>query len=98
MAEKLRLFATIHPKPEHYEAARDALLQIIPQTLEEPGCAIFILHEGRGGDGKLYLYEEFDDEAALEAHYAQPFILEVFARYQGWLAEPVQAIKLTKLS
>ncbi len=97
MAQPLHLFARIVPRAEHFEDARDAIRAIIPQTLEEPGCHTFLLHEGEG-DGCLYLYEVFADQAALEAHGRQPYTREVFAKYQEWLAEPVQVTRMRRVS
>lgn len=97
MAERLYLSARIVPKAEHFDDVRDAIRAIIPQTLEEPGCHAFVLHEGEG-DGCLYLYEVFADQAALEAHGRQPYTQEVFAKYQEWLAEPVQVTRMRRVS
>lgn len=97
MTEPLHLFARIVPKAEHFADARDAIQAIIPQTLEEPGCHAFVLHEGEG-DGCLYLYEVFADQAALEAHGREPYTREVFARYEEWLAEPVQVTRMRRVS
>ena len=97
MTEPLSLFAQITPKAQHFDAAREAVLEIIPATLEEAGCREFVLHEARDGSGKLFLYETWDNEAALEAHYAQPYTRSVLERYKDWLAAPVQVTKLTRL-
>ncbi len=88
------LIAQIVPKPQHLAEARTALENILPATRAEPGCRVFNLLEG---DGALWLYEEWDDKAALEAHYIQPYTREVFAAYQDWLAEPVDITELEKL-
>lgn len=97
MNEPLHIFARIAPKPEYYEATRDAILGIIPPTLAEPGCHAFVLHEGHD-DGCLYLYETFADEDALAAHGRQSYTQAVFARYEEWLAEPLQVTRMTRLS
>ncbi len=91
------LFAKISPKPEFMAAARRAIEDIVSLTLQEPGCRKFVLHEGVG-DGCLYLYEEWVDEAALERHYLQPYIAAVFEAYKEWLSEPVEITKLSRLS
>lgn len=97
MTSTLHLFAPIEPKAEHFEAVRNAILDIIPATLKEPGCHVFVLHEGRG-DGRLYLYEEFKDEASLKAHNAMPYTRAIFARYDEWLVELPRPIRMTRLS
>ncbi|MDO9425916.1 MAG: putative quinol monooxygenase [Methylobacterium sp.] len=94
MSDPLTLFARISPKPEHRAAARDAVLDILAVTRSEPGCRRFTLHDDRDGGGDLYLYEVWDDEAALAAHHAQPYTRAVFDRYRTWLSEPVEITRL----
>ncbi|WMS40936.1 putative quinol monooxygenase [Acuticoccus sp. MNP-M23] len=97
MTEPLFLFAQIRPKPVHFDAAREAIRRIVPETENEPGCQGFALHEN-AQDGCLYLYEEWRDEDALKAHYAQPYTKAVFAKYENWLAEPVVITKMRRLA
>lgn len=82
------VIARIAPKPEHCEAVKAALLGIIPATLAEPGCRVFTLLEGQQ---ELWLFEEFDDEAALRFHLEQEYTKAVSDNYPEWLSEPVQA-------
>ena len=96
MTEKsLFVFAKISPKPECFEDARNAVLEIVPKTLREPGCLQFELYEGNSDDC-LYLYEEWQDEGALAEHYQQPYTQAVFESYQQWLASPVEVQKMAK--
>jgi quinol monooxygenase YgiN len=82
------VIARITPKPEHFEAVKTALLGIIPATLAEPGCRVFTLLEGQQ---ELWLFEEFDNEAALRFHLEQAYTKAVSDNYREWLSEPVQA-------
>ncbi len=93
----LHLFARITPKPQHMAEARAAILNAVPQTLAEPGCHQFTVHETQEGDA-ICLYEEWADQAALDTHYAMPYIAEIFALYEAWLAKPVEITKMKKLS
>ena len=95
MFDTLCVVATITPLPEHFNDARNAIDGIISDTLEEPGCQMFRLLEG--DDGRLRLYEEWDDEAALQAHYDQSYTKAVFASYENWLAEPVEIVRLRRI-
>jgi quinol monooxygenase YgiN len=65
-----------------------ALLGIIPATLAEPGCRVFTLLEG---PEELWLFEEFDDEAALRFHLEQEYTKAVSNNYSEWLKERVDA-------
>ena len=97
MIDSLLIFAQIKPKPEHYDDAKTAIIGILAQTREEPGCHQFQLNEGLEDDC-LYLYEEWQSQAALDDHYAQPYIVSVFDSYESWLAQPVNITKLTKVA
>lgn len=94
---ELALFAKITPKPQHRAAAETAIRGILGATRAEPGCRRFSLHAGDGADEALYLYEIWDDEAALAAHYAAPYTQAVFEAYRDWLAAPVEIVRLRRL-
>ena len=95
----LFLFATIRPKPVHFDDARAALDGLIPLTLAEPGCHVFAAFEGEdAGQRVLHLFEHFADQAALDAHYAKDYTKEVFASYETWLGAPVEIVHLSPLS
>lgn len=87
----LAVFATITPKPEHLDAARQAIVGILQDTRAEAGCLTFDLHEDPVA-GKLYLYEIWSGQAALDAHYAQPYTKAVCQAYELWLAAPVESV------
>lgn len=90
----LIVFAKIHPKVEYFDDTRMSLEVLVPITLAESGCRQFTLHEDFNGGGCLYLYEEFESELALEAHYAQDYTMRVIANYEEWLARPVDVTKM----
>ncbi|WP_095588508.1 putative quinol monooxygenase [Actibacterium ureilyticum] len=94
----LSVFATITPKPEFRDQVEASLKSILAPTREEPGCHRFELHAGNDGDANLYLVETWQDEAALQAHYAEPYITSVFASYGDWLAHPPAVIKMTPVA
>jgi quinol monooxygenase YgiN len=96
--KNLTLFAKITPKPEHFEDAYVALKNILPATRAEKGCQYFTLHEDRDQAGALYLFEAWDDEAALEFHYKQDFVLDVKKSYETWLAKPLEITLMSELA
>ncbi len=50
------------------EAAR----QLAEASRREPGCISYIPHELAGDSSLVMIYEQYRDEAALEAHRASP--------------------------
>jgi len=94
--ETLFIFAKITPKPEYLIDAREAILDIVEKTRLEAGCKQFVLHDG-ANDSCLYLYEEWQNEVALEEHYLQEYTKAVFEKYQNWLAKAVEITKMVKV-
>jgi quinol monooxygenase YgiN len=90
------IFAKITPKQKYFEASKDAIKEIIPQTRNEAGCLAFTLHED--GDGSLYLYEEWVDDKALKKHHEMNYTKAVFEAYTNWLSTPPVITKLIKLA
>ena len=86
----LHIFATIRPKAEHFAEAKAALEQLVAPTLAEL--------ENRDEPGLLHLFEIFDDDEAVAAHYAQDYTKAVFASYKAWLAAPVEVQHLAATS
>lgn len=93
MTDQLNVIAKIKPHTENLGAARNAICAIVDRTRAEPGCVTFRLSEN-AKDGSLHLYEEWRDEAALEAHHQQPYTKAVFEAYKDWLVEEPDIIHL----
>ena len=45
-------------------------------TRREPGCRMYLVHRSTTDPRKFFLYEQYDDQAALDAHRAAPHFLE----------------------
>ena len=97
MSNSLFIFAEINPKPEHFKDAQQAITGILDQTRAECGCRSFNLFEAPDHD-RLYLFEEWKDQDALDQHHAQPYKSAVFKSYEGWLAETPRILPLHGLS
>jgi quinol monooxygenase YgiN len=93
---RISIFAKITPKRGYQNEARQALLELIVPTLDEDGCYVFRLHED--GEGYLYLYEEFESEAALKMHMDKPYTKAVLAQYETWLAAPIEVTRMIRLA
>lgn len=60
--------------------ARDALALLCRETLQEPGCSLFVLHYDRNEPSRFVLWERFDDEAAFRAHFEASHTKEYIAK------------------
>ncbi|WP_310620863.1 putative quinol monooxygenase [Flexibacterium corallicola] len=93
MSHPLFIFAEITPKPEHFKDAQQAIISILDETRAEAGCRSFDLFTSPAGD-TLYLFEEWDNQSALDQHHDQPYTRAVFKSYEEWLAKPPRILPL----
>ena len=64
---------------------------------KEPGCAMYVVHRHKTDPRRFFIYEQYKDDAALEAHRAAPHFLQfakkelpkVADRVEGHLFEPL---------
>jgi quinol monooxygenase YgiN len=60
---------------------RDELLrafrELVPRALDEAGVSAFRLHEDREQPGHFTLYERYDDQGAVESHFATEHFLVI---------------------
>ena len=64
---------------------------------KEPGCVMYQVHRHKTDSRRFFIYEQYKDEAALEAHRASPHFLQyakkelpkVAERVEGQLFEPL---------
>ncbi len=96
ITSSLFVIAKIVLKSKYCAFGKEAIIGILASTRAESGCIQFELHEDINNN-TLFLYEEWVDHAALDAHYEQDYTKLVFANYSEWLAEPIEVSKLTKL-
>ena len=58
--------------PEDRKQVLEAVQQLATASRQEPGCITYIPHELAGDSSLVMIYEQYRDEAALEAHRASP--------------------------
>ena len=72
IANELRLIADITAKPEHIDAVRKALNNLVEPSRAEDGCLQYDLHEDLERPGHFIFFERWRDAAALAAHAKAP--------------------------
>ena len=80
--------ARIVAKPDSVEHVKAVLLEAIDPTRREHGCIVYDLMQNRADPTDFTFYEEWTDEAALDAHSRSAHIAAGFARLEGHLAAP----------
>ena len=80
------------------EAETTALFSKLTQeSRKEPGCVTYQVHRHRTEPRRFFIYEQYKDDAALEAHrnaphflqYAKKDLPKVADRVEGHLFEPL---------
>ena len=77
-------------KPEFvrdFEAAIDENARLSRET--EPGCRQFDVCRDPAEPAVFYLYELYDDEAAIQAHLKSAHFLQMDQRTSGWVHSKV---------
>ncbi len=59
-------------QPGHEEEARSFFEKLMPATRLEPGCRMYLVHRSLADRRRFFLYEQYDDQAALDDHRAAP--------------------------
>ncbi len=65
-------------KPGHEDEAVGRLRAMTEATRREPGCRFYQAHRSTT-DPRRFFYEQYDDQAALDAHRAAPYFVEHIA-------------------
>ena len=80
------------------EAEATAILErLTGESRKEPGCVMYQVHKHKTDPRRFFIYEQYKDDAALEAHRTAPHFLQlakkdlvkVADRTEGYLYEPL---------
>ncbi|HTC48787.1 MAG TPA: putative quinol monooxygenase [Candidatus Aquilonibacter sp.] len=71
--------------------------KLTEESRREPGCAMYQVHRHKTEPRRFFIYEQYKDDAALEAHRAAPHFLQyarkdltkIADRVEGQLYEPL---------
>lgn len=82
----LALVVEFRIKPEHVAAFAVAIADNARASRDtEPGCRQFDVCRDPGDEQLFFLYELYDDEAAIQAHLQAPHFLQMDALTAGWV-------------
>ena len=84
-------------KPDCGDEAARVFKILTAESRKEPGCLMYVVHRHRSDPGRFFIYEQYADDAALEAHRNSLHFLEYVRkqlpllgeRLQGDLYEPI---------
>jgi autoinducer 2-degrading protein len=71
--------------------------KLTTESRKEPGCLMYQVHKHKTDPRRFFVYEQYKDEAALEAHRTSPHFLQfakkdlpkIGDRTEGHLFEPI---------
>ena len=66
------LAVTYTVRPGHEDEAAEHLRALTGPSRAEPGCRMWLAHRSVDDPRVFLIYEQYDDEAAFEAHRATP--------------------------
>jgi len=75
----------------------ELLSKLTSESRHEPGCITYQVHRHRTEPRRFFIYEQYKDDAALEAHRTAPYFLQyakkelprIADRVEGNLFEPL---------
>lgn len=71
------LVARYRARPGRGDAVAEAMREMIPRSREEPGCLAYLVQRSQSEPDEFVLYEQYVDEAAIDAHRATPHFQEI---------------------
>ena len=75
-------------KPERRDEAQRAALAMVEATRREPGCISYAFYADLVEAGTFFVFEEWESEAALMAHFQSEHMARFQQRAAGLLAGP----------
>jgi len=62
--------------PGHEEEVAETFRKLQAASRQEPGCLMYIVHRQVDNPARIFIYEQYRDSAALEAHRSSPHFQE----------------------
>lgn len=84
---QLTLLAVLTAKRGQEEELGRRLKALIAPTLTETGCINYNLHQSPSDPAVFMLYENWTSKAALDEHFAMPYLVDFIARKDEVLAK-----------
>ncbi len=66
------------------------LAKLTEESRKEPGCLMYLVHRHKTDRRRFFIYEQYKDDAALEAHRASPHFLQYARKELPKIADRVE--------
>lgn len=54
------------------DKVKETFLKLAEASRKEPGCRLYLVHQHRDNRRRFFLYEQYENDAALQAHRESP--------------------------
>jgi 4-carboxymuconolactone decarboxylase len=95
---RLTIIGRLRAKAGRGTELREALVPVVAASRQEPGCINYDLHVDAADPDSFVIYENWVDQAALDAHFKQPHSVKLAAKLPDLLATPLVMERLTEVS
>ncbi|HHP7230832.1 MAG TPA: putative quinol monooxygenase [Xenococcaceae cyanobacterium] len=86
--QSLVVIAYLQVKPEHRQTFLDLATNVVKLTNEtEPGANSYTFYESQDTPNSFFFFEDWQNEAAFEAHLQKPYTKSLTEKYSEILAE-----------
>lgn len=86
----LVLAVTWMANPGHENEVAEIFTKLQAASRQEPGCLMYTVHRHKTDPRHFFIYEQYRDEAALEAHRNTPHFQEYAVKALGNFGERTQ--------
>ena len=77
-------------KTGHENEVAAVFTKLQEASRKEPGCLLYQVHRHRTDPRRFFLYEQYKDDAALEAHRVAPHFMELAKRTLPRIADRIE--------
>lgn len=82
------VIARAHVRPEMREAFIEAASACVAATRQEPGCLVYDIYESLTARGSFVAVEQWESEAAIDAHFLLPHTATFLEAAAGCVTTP----------
>lgn len=87
----IQVIGQFEAKPEYREEVKNALMEVVKGSINEPGCLGIRLFEDKHNPNMFFGYEQFSDEEAVAFHRNQSYELNLIKIAEYALVTPPKA-------
>ena len=84
------LVVTWMAKAGHEAEVATVFSRLTEESRKEPGCVMYQVHRHKTEPRRFFIYEQYQDDAALEAHRTAPHFLQYARKELPKVAERVE--------